>query len=371
MSKGHLRELSPGRWQVMWDIDPDPVTGKRRQRSLTIRGNRQAADEALQKILADRSAGVPMDDRTLTVEGLSALWLTARRTQVRSSTIKGYGQKLGYLNEFIGHRKIAQVTGGVLTALYGRLLERGLSARTVMHVHRVTRRMFADAVRWGYLRSNPADAADSPQPVKIEMATWSAAEVKSFLERWSDDYWYPLWHVACATGMRRGELLGLRWSDLQDDFLRVERSMGRDGSGLATGPPKTKAGRRSVALDPGTLAVLGRWRRTQIEQRLLVGREWPEGDWLFTMSNGGPVDPDYITKLFPRRVKETPGVKRIRFHDLRHTWATLAIEAGVPAKVVSERLGHASITMTLDTYTHRVEALHREAAERVGRLIGL
>lgn len=368
--KGHIRELGPGRWQLMYDVDPDPVTGRRRQRSRVVRGSRHLAEAELARVISEQAAGIPQDDRTLTVTRLTDLWLAARRTQLRPTTLVGYRQKLGYVTALIGSRKVTQLTGGILTAMYGRLLERDLSAQSVMHVHRVLKRMLADAVRWGYIRSNPAAAADPPRPEDVEMSTWSAAQVTTFFDRWAGDRWYPAWHLVAMSGIRRGELSGLRWEDLADDVVRIRRSVSRRDGKLETGPPKTAAGRRDIALDAGTLQVLARWRTRQLEERIRLGAGWRDEGWMFTMPDGRVVDPDLFTHRWVKAVKLTPEVPPIRLHDLRHTWATLAIEAGVPANVVKERLGHASVSVTLDIYTHRVDDLHREAAEKVSRLIG-
>lgn len=370
MSKGHIRELSPGRWQLMYDVEADPITGRRRQRSKVVRGARDAAELELARILSERNEGLPQEDRSLTVARLTELWLMARRTQLRSTTLVGYRQKLGYVTRMIGHRRVAGLTGGVITAMYGRLLEQGLSPRSVMHVHRVLRRMLADAVRWGYIRSNPTDAADAPHPDRVEMGTWTATQLRTFLDRWATDRWYPAWHLVATTGIRRGELSGLRWDDLVDDVLEVQRSVSRRDGVLEAGPPKTSAGRRSIALDAGTVQVLARWRQRQLEERMVMGGEWRGEGWMFAMEDGRLVDPDLFTHRWQKAVRRTPELPAIRLHDLRHTWATLAIKAGVPAKVVAERLGHSSVTVTLDVYTHRVDELHREAAEKVSLLIG-
>jgi integrase len=189
------------------------------------------------------------------------------------------------------------------------------------------------------------------------MKTWTAGELRRFLEHVQGERLYALWLLAASTGMRRGEVLALRWPD-------VDLGAGR----ISIGQSKTAAGRRSVALDPGTVVALKAWRKAQMAERLAWGAAYADSGLVFTREDGTPLVTSSVGRTFARWQRQA-GLSRIRFHDLRHTHATLALQAGVHPKVVSGRLGHASIAITLDTYSHAVPALEEEAAATVAALV--
>jgi integrase len=204
------------------------------------------------------------------------------------------------------------------------------------------------------------------------MATWTAVELRAFLASVAEDRLRAAWVLIIATGMRRGELLGLRWSDLDLDDARaaVRRSLVSVRNELSFTEPKTKRGRRSIALDSRTVDELRAHRVRQAQERLALGlgSDGPEG-LVFTDALGDPIKPDTFSQFFERRVRQL-GLPKIRLHDLRHSHASMALAAGVNPKVVSERLGHASVAFTLDTYSHAIPALEEEAAERIAALVG-
>src|SRR5262249_36391506 len=184
-----------------------------------------------------------------------------------------------------------------------------------------------------------------------EMLTWSREELRRFLTAVADEPEYPLWRLAAQTGMRRGELLGLRWRDVDLDRARlcVRQQLVRAGAQVAVGPPKTSAGRRSIALDLGTVAALRAHKASQREGRLRWGPAYQDQDLVFSRADGHQHDPDVVSQRFDSATGRAR-VPRIRLHDLRHTHATLLLQAGVPVKVVSERLGHSKTSITQDVY---------------------
>ncbi len=218
--------------------------------------------------------------------------------------------------------------------------------------------------------SNPADRAHRLSKRRNEMKTWNASELATFLSSVQGDRLYGLWRLAATTGVRRGELLGLRWADvdLERATVRIVRAYVRGAGGLHYGEPKTASGRRMIALDPVTVGVVRSHRARQAEERLAWGAGYQDGDLLFARENGTPLDPDSVTGFFERIVRELR-LPRIRLHDLRHTHATLALSAGIHPKVVQERLGHSSIAMTLDLYSHSIPAMQADAADRIAALI--
>lgn len=250
----------------------------------------------------------------------------------------------------------------------------GLSPRTVRYCHTILRRALRDAERWGSVTRNVGDLADPPKGngQRRRLKTWTANELAQFLEQMEEDRLVAAWVLAATTGMRRGEVLGLRWADLDLDAARLSVRQSLVASQTYETrfeEPKTDRGRRSIPLPSQTVAVLRSWRAQQPRTVLAWGPAWEETGLVFTREDGTPIHPDRFSKLFDAHVRAAGPPRIIRLHDLRHTFATLALQAGVPAKVVSEILGHSSIAITLDTYSHAVPALQEEATAKVAGLV--
>jgi integrase len=222
----------------------------------------------------------------------------------------------------------------------------------------------------GLLRYNPAARAHRPTRSKTEMRVWSSAQLDQFLSSVQHEATFPLWRLAATTGMRRGELLGLSWGDVDLDRARltVRRQLIRIGRRTGFGRPKTEAGRRCISLDPTTVEVLRRHRDGHAVTRRAAGfSHSAEPDLVFCRPDGNGRDPDVVSHQFADLIR-LAGLPKIRLHDLRHTHATLALQAGVHAKVVQERRGHASVKVTLDTYSHVMPPMHQEAAALVAAM---
>jgi integrase len=228
-----------------------------------------------------------------------------------------------------------------------------------------------DAVDWTFLVRNPAAKAKPPRVQQREMKTWTPDQVKAFLEAEKDSREFPIWRLLITTGMRRGEALGLGWDslDLEKGRLSIQQSlvMVSNVPTLQT-DTKTESGRRLVKLDGITVSVLKKHQASQYEERLLAGSAWNnERNLVFVNQIGEMLKPVRITRIFNARV-ERVGLPRIRLHDLRHTHASNALQAGIHPKVVSERLGHANIAVTLNTYSHTIPEMDEQAAELVASL---
>lgn len=246
-----------------------------------------------------------------------------------------------------------------------------LSPRTVRYIHAILRRAFADAVKWNRLARSPVDAADPPSPRAggaTTMRTWSSSELAQFLECAGDDRLSACWRFLAMTGCRRGEALGLRWRDLDLDNDRATIMQTVVGNRVVS-ETKTDRSRRTIALDRVSVAALRQHRQDQEEERRLFSASYADSDLVFCQEDGSPLWPRSLTRRFARLV-EMAGVPKIRLHDLRHTHATLALQAGVHPKVVQERLGHATISITLDVYSHAIPAMQEEAASKVAALVG-
>ena len=256
---------------------------------------------------------------------------------------------------------------------YTELLESGghegkpLAPKTVRHAHVVLRKALADAERMGLVSRSAAASARPPAGEHAEMTTWSSEDLRDFLAAVEGHPYEIGFRLLAATGLRRGEVLGLRWRDVDFDLgqIAVANTITEIGAETVMGPPKTARSRRSVYLDRRTVAALREHRQGQREQRIAAGPAWDADlDWVLTDELGGFVRPRSMSYEW-RKLVEGLDLPRIRLHDLRHTHATLALKAGIHPKVVSERLGHATVGITLDLYSHVVPSLARDAAERI------
>lgn len=367
------------KWSVVIDLGRDPVTGKRRRDWHSGYATKGEAEDARIEILSRLKTGTYVEPSKQTLEVfLTDVWLLARRKSVAPTTIANYTHQLhSYVIPHLGHRPLQAISPGELTAFYAGLLENGkrqgnggLSPTSVKNVHSVLRKALGDAVKWNLIARNPASNAEPPKATRSRMETWTADQVRLFLDAERDSREYALWTLAATTGMRRGEVLGLPWSavDLDTGRLSVVQTLVLAG-GVPTfrSEAKTASGRRPVELDQHTVRVLREHRRRQTEERLRAGTIWEDHGLVFARTDGTPVKPEWVSRVFKERAGRA-GLPPIRFHDLRHTWATLALSNNVHPKVVQERLGHSNISVTLDTYSHVVPAMDRDAAEQVAAL---
>ena len=314
-------------------------------------------------------------------EYLTKEWLPAVKATIRPSTYNSYVQHVEcHIAPHIGSVKLAKLSGSQVNALYAELAETGkkdgktgLSPMTIHHVHSCLHKACKDAVRWGHISRNPLDAADPPRKKgdgTREMRTWTKEQLKAFLESVADERLSPLWHTIAMTGMRRGEAIGLRWSDvdLENGRLSVRRALIPINREVVVSEPKTIKGRRVIALDPGTVEVLKGQASRQLDEQKKWDEAWVETGLVFTLENGAALDPESVSRYWRQAVKKAM-LPTIRLHDLRHTHATLALQAGVHPKVFSERLGHATVSITLDTYSHAIPAMQEEAAALIAGLV--
>ena len=312
---------------------------------------------------------------------LTKEWLPAVKATIRPSTYNSYVQHVEcHIAPHVGSVKLAKLSGSQVNALYAKLAQsgakdgrHGLSAMTIHHVHSCLHKACKDAVRWGHIARNPLDAADPPRKKgdgTREMRTWTKEQLKAFLETVHDDRLHSLWHTIAMTGMRRGEALGLRWSDVdfENARLSVRRALIPTNREVVVSEPKTAKGRRVVALDPVTVEVLKAQAARQLDEQKELDEGWAESGLVFTAENGAALDPESVSRYWRQAIKKAM-LPPIRLHDLRHTHATLALQAGVHPKVVSERLGHATVSITLDTYSHAIPAMQEEAAALIAGLV--
>jgi integrase len=374
-------------------VDTGTVNGQRQQRTKGGFETKSEALAAMAKLQKETADGTYVEGSRQTVGQYLDGWLAG--VTVRGSTYNSYRLSVDRLRPHIGDRALQALTRADVRAAYKAIGDGGRSTKgnkkggplkdkTVHNTHLALVSALGAAVEDRKLTFNPAQAAHKLVKDRPEMKTWLAAELRAFLSQTEDLPnvplpSYPLWRLAASTGMRRGEVLGLRWRDVDLDAARLSvrqqvariRRKGADGKVEVIwgfGPPKTKAGRRSIALDRVTVEALKARRGAWAAEKVKAGKVYKDEDLVFCKVDGSRLDPDVVSGIFERLVRKS-GLPRIRFHDLRHTHATLGLAAGIHSKVMSERLGHSSITITLDLYSHAIPALGADAADRIAAVV--
>ena len=373
------------RWYAVIYEGLDPVTGREIRRWHPAGTDKEAA-EKLARRLARELNGPDDRGRSLTFGAfLTRTWLPAKRIELRPTTWSGYRR--------IVHRHVLPALGSVpmrrlrperIEDLYESKLRptdgsRPLAPKTVLEIHVVIRGALNDAVQRGFVNTNVALVAKAPrQRPAEEQKAWTGEQLATFLRYAAGHRYFPAIWTSAFTGMRRSELLGLKWSDLDRERSTLSINRGRVDINyevfetpditpqIGASRGKTRSARRRIDLDATTVNVLTAWRTWQATERSAAGLEPTE--WMFTDAHGGPIHPQAMSQTFDRLVRRAP-VPTIRFHDLRHTHATLLIAAGVPAKVVAERLGHSRASFTIDSYQHVLPGMQADAAAVFADLI--
>lgn len=355
-------------------------TGPKRK---VIYGKRYGeVEKKLVEARGDAARGIVYDDENLTVGNYLDRWLSdAVRGSVRESTyFRDECLVRVHVKPALGRVKLKNLNAMHLQRLYRDRLDRGisedkgLSGSTVQKIHHVLHKALSQAVRWDLIPRNPADGVKAPTPSTKEMRPLSADEARWLLEAASGDRLEALYVLAVHTGMRRGELLGLKWDDIDLDAstLRVRRTQTRTDNGktLALGEPKTKQSRRSIRLTPRAVEALRRHRVRQAEEKLLAGGVYEDHGYVFAGEIGNLINPSNLRQRSFIPLLERSGLPQITFHDLRHTCASLLFQRNVHPKLVQELLGHARVAITLDTYSHMLPGMGGEAADAIGEALG-
>lgn len=340
--------------------------GKRIRKRTARHDNEDAAWAELDEIIRKWNAGeLPDDTSKITVEQYLTTWLGSIQRSVRRTTYDQY-ESVCRLHIFprIGQRQLAKLNSLHLTGMQSDMIRDGLSDRRREIAHTVLRRALQQAVRMKLIRSNPCDEIERPRSESARMTVLSAEQTRALLETARGTRYYALYVLAVMVGMRQGELFGLMWSDidLSARTLSVNRSLQELRGVHELVPPKTKRGRRSIDLPKRAVAALRlhRWK---------LARKGQLREFVFTDSRGGFIRKSNFLRRNFQPLLEQAGLPNIRFHDLRHTCATLHLSAGTPAKVVQEMLGHANIGVTMDTYSHVVPGMGRDAADKMDILL--
>jgi len=373
--RGHIIKRAKDSWSIVIDIAKDPATGKRKQQWYSIKGTKKEAAKKLAELLHQLDTGTFIRPDKITLAEFLEKWLKdSVSMNVAPRTAEGY--------EHIVRQHLIPGLGGILlTQLKPENLQRyyaeklaggrrdgkgGLSARTVRHHHVTLHTALGVAVKMGLTGRNPADAVTPPRYQQHEFQVLTEADMFKVLEQAKSTPYYALYFLALFTGMRRSEILGLRWGDV--DFIFTQISVVRSLHHLRNGQfifrqTKTAKSRRLIALSPAAALALNEHRKKQEIICKHIGKKLSDDDLVFSQDEGGPLLPDSVTRAWVRMMDKL-GLKGVRLHDLRHSHASQLLKQGIHPKIVQERLGHSSIAVTLDTYSHVAPGLQKAAAAR-------
>ena len=373
--RGHIRRRSKGSWTLWVDLGRDPETGKRKQQLLTVRGNKKDAEKELRTVLTRSEGNIYIKPTKLTVGQYLEHWLQDYAiVNTGPRTYEGYaGIVHAHLIPALGSIPLVALQPQHIQTYYSKALQfgrkdgkGGLSTETIRHDHRVLFEALRHAVKQGMLIRNIAEAVDLPRPEYKEMATLGPEGVNKLLDAIRGTPYYDLFYTAIYTGLRRSELLALRWRhiDLELATLSVVETIHQLRNGeYVVRQPKSKRGRRLIALSPSLAILLREHKAKQELDRMLLGKPLLPNDLVFSNPDGTPLRPNSITRRF-KNLADSIGFNEVRLHDLRHTHATLMLQQGIHPKIVSERLGHSTVAITLDTYSHALPGLQEAAAQR-------
>jgi len=373
--KGSVNRRKNGDWEYRFDAGQDPLTGRRVRPGRSGFKTKREAEQELRKAIAAHESGRSSRANHQTVGAFLTEWHRGVRTTLRPSTWVNYRNYLdAYVVPYVGDSRLRDLTAMRLNLLYSHLLEEGrvkraggLAPKTVRNVHVMLHRALSDAVRWDLIPRNVAEDASPPRVARKRPTVWTPEQLGEFVRHVEGDRFYALWLLVVTTGFRRGELAGLRRDDIDLQRGRVTPSAPRvvvDGRAEES-ETKTRSGERTLSLDPATWEALRDYVIYWDKERELLGQDT---QLLFVWANGKPLHPDTITDLFHRHCAAA-GLPRIRLHDVRHSYATAALKAGVAPKIISERLGHATAAFTMQTYTHVIPGMDEAAASAVADLI--
>jgi len=358
---GHLRQRTKGSWQIT--VYSSFVGGKAVRHHETVKGTKTDALRRMRELESGLDKGVPIPVGKLTVAEHLHNWLDGyARTACSPRTVDGYESIVeNHLIPALGHIQLRQLQPQTIQSYYGKACKK-LSGRSVQHHHRLLSQALKYAVRQGILGRNPAELVTAPSPRKNTMRTLTPSEAEVLLEKASSNQFYPVIYTAISTGLRQAELLGLRWRDLDLDLMSisVSQTLYKRRGVCMFKSPKTSGSSRRVAMTPKLALFLKEYRGERESLYWHLGVPLTLDDLVFANHDGKPIDPSTLTHNFTRIVRQI-GLGRVRFHDLRHTFASLMLMRGAKPKVISEALGHASVAFTMDTYSHIIEGMQEDA----------
>jgi integrase len=367
--RGNITRRGRRSWRLKYDVGVGP-DGKRQIVYKTVKGTRKNAETELARLLTDLAQGRYIARSIETVETYARHWLTnIAPSKSGPSSLAQYESVLRtHILPELGAIELQKLDGGTIDRLYAHCRERGLAPVTVGNLHAMLKRILKSAVKAGKLASSPMERVQTaPNAKSREVEVLDEEQIGRLLHHLNGHWLYLPTLLTIHTGLRRGEVCGLRWKDLNSGRLQVTQAIGRVGNKIGVTTLKTKRSRRSVTLPAGLLADLAGHKKVQAVMRLRLGLGKDAADLMFTMPDGKPLHPVVLSHTFAQKVREA-GLPPTKFHGLRHFHVSYLLKSGVPVHVVSARAGHANASVTLNTYAHLIGGEDERAAEQADKL---
>jgi integrase len=360
-------------WQVRIFLGND-AKGKRKYHNKTIHGTKKDAQKFLTAKLREKDLGIFIEPASMLLNEYLDKWLNEIAIQrVRESTFIQYSNFVKmYVGKHLGLIRLCDLQAFQVQKCYSDMQKQGLSARTVRYAHNILSSALKQAIKWKMINQNPCELCELPRMIKTEMMYFTPIETAKFLNTAKESRWFALFLLAIESGMRPEEYLALQWKDIdfENKALSVRRAVNKTkGGGFIFVEPKTTRSRRSIPISNSCISALKDHRRKQLEERMKLGAAYENLDLVFASEIGSVYDIKNLRNRHFKPIRDKADLPKIRLYDLRHTTATLLLSAGENPKVVSERLGHASIVLTLDTYSHVLPTMQAEATNKLEKLM--
>lgn len=372
MKRGNIRERSKGSYTITISLPSDPITKKRKQKYYTFKGTKKEAEKFLTEKLRELDMGLIVDNTNMNFSDYLDFWLkNSCKDKLSINTYEEYELKVNkHIKPYLGNIKLDKLKTLQIQNFYTLKLEEELSPRTVMSFHKIIHRALEQAVKWQLIPYNVANGVEKPKVSQEETQILNEVELKCLISKAKNTNLYIPIVIGAYTGMRRGEVLGLTWDNvnLNDGTIRISKTLSSTKQGIVFTEPKTKNSNRKIAISKSVVEILKRNKVEQLKNKMRLGNSYKDNNMVCCKENGDFIDPKNFSRDFHNLVVKS-GIKNIRFHDLRHTHASLLVKLGVHPKEISTRLGHSDVSITMNIYSHIYEETDKETANAFEKLV--
>ena len=370
--RGHIRQRAKDKktWSVV--IELNKVNGKRKQKWYTIHGDKKDAEKFLTEKLRELDTGTLIDSKNINVRQYFNYWYEQHcLTKLSPTTYESYRRNLdNYILEELGYIRLENLQPMHLQSFYTKCSKKGLSNKTILYFHRIIHCALKQAMKWQFVTRNVADCVDTPKPKKYKAMFLNDNEILELIKAITNNELYIPVMIAIATGMRRGEILGLIWKnvDLENGIIKVTQALYPTKEGLVILPPKTENSIRNISIPLTLINILKEHKQKQEKIKERLGKDYIDSDLVCCTLEGKAINPTTLNHKFHNLLKENE-LPLIRFHDLRHSHASLLLKEKVQMKAISERLGHSNVNITMNLYSHIYEETNREVANTFDKFL--